>query len=62
MAYFNLQVFAADGHLNFDTKINEKGFSIGLGKLGGIAKAVLRFLAPPLAESLPHSAACPKPL
>ena len=44
MAYFNLQVFAADGHLNFDTKINEKGFSIGLGKLGGIAKGGLAVL------------------
>ena len=44
MAYFDLQIFAADGHLNFDTKIDEKGFSIGLGKLGGIAKGGLAVL------------------
>ena len=44
MAYFDLQIFAADGHLNFDTKIDEKGFSSGISKLGGIAKGGLAVL------------------
>lgn len=44
MAHFDLQLFAADGHLNFDTKIDEKGFSSGIGKLGGIAKGGLAIL------------------
>ena len=29
---------AADGNLNFDTKINESGFNKGISKLGGLAK------------------------
>lgn len=29
---------AVDGHLNFDTKIDESGFSKGIGKLGSLAK------------------------
>lgn len=44
MAYFDLQIFAADGHLNFDTKIDEKGFSGGIKKLGSIAKGGLSIL------------------
>ena len=44
MAYFNLQVFAADGHLNFDTKLDESGFSSGIKNLGGIAKGGLAVL------------------
>ena len=36
---------AADGHLNFDTEINEKGFSSGITKLGGIAKNGLSILS-----------------
>lgn len=44
MAHFNLQIFAADGHLNFDTKIDEKGFSGGIKKLGSIAKGGLSIL------------------
>ena len=28
----------ADGHLNFDTKINESGFNAGISKLSGLAK------------------------
>lgn len=35
---------AADGHLNFDTKIDEKGFSSGISRLGGIAKTGLGVL------------------
>ena len=35
---------AADGHLNFDTKIDEKGFSSGVGKLGKIAKGGMKVL------------------
>lgn len=30
---------AADGHLNFDTKIDESGFSDGINKLNGLAKS-----------------------
>ena len=44
MAYFDLQLFEADGHLNFDTKVDEKGFSSGISKLGGIAKGGLSIL------------------
>ena len=33
-----------DGHLNFDTKINESGFSAGIKKLGSIAKGGLKIL------------------
>lgn len=33
-----------DGHLNFDTKINEAGFSAGIKKLGSIAKGGLQIL------------------
>lgn len=44
MAYFDLQLFEADGHLNFDTKVDEKGFSSGISKLGGIAKGGLAVL------------------
>ena len=29
----------ADGHLNFDTKIDEHGFNEGIGKLGNLAKS-----------------------
>lgn len=29
----------SDGHLNFDTKIDEKGFNEGIGKLGNLAKS-----------------------
>lgn len=34
----------ADGHLNFDTKINESGFNAGLGKLGRLAAGGLSIL------------------
>ena len=30
---------AADGHLNFDTKIDESGFSNGISKLNNLAKS-----------------------
>ena len=32
----------ADGHLNFDTKINEKGFNEGISKLSSLGKAGLK--------------------
>ena len=35
---------AVDGHLNFDTKLDEKGFSSGISKLGSIAKGGLAIL------------------
>ncbi|MFQ7103114.1 MAG: tape measure protein [Anaerovoracaceae bacterium] len=35
---------AADGHLNFDTKIDEKGFSSGVSRLGSVAKTGLGVL------------------
>ena len=35
---------AADGHLNFDTKIDEKGFSSGVSRLGSVAKTSLGVL------------------
>lgn len=41
MALFDLQMFAADGHLWFDTKIDTKGFESGIGKIGSIAKTGL---------------------
>lgn len=44
MAYFDLQLFEADGHLNFDTKVDEKGLSGGIKKLGSIAKGGLSIL------------------
>lgn len=44
MAHLNLQLFASDGHLNFNTRIDEKGFSSGIKKLGGIAKGGLSIL------------------
>ena len=44
MAYFNLQMFAADGHLNFDTKLDESGFTGGIKKLGSIAKSGMAVL------------------
>lgn len=44
MAHFDLQLFEADGHLNFDTRVDEKGFSSGISKLGGIAKGGLAVL------------------
>lgn len=44
MVRFDLQLFAADGHLNFDTKLDEKGFSGGIKKLGSIAKGGLSIL------------------
>lgn len=44
MVHFNLQVFAADGHLNFDTTLDAKGFTSGIGKLGSIAKSGLAIL------------------
>lgn len=44
MAYFDLQIFAADGHLNFDTKLDESGFTGGIKKLGSIAKGGLAVL------------------
>ena len=31
---------AADGHLNFDTEIDEKGFNSGIKKLSGLAKVL----------------------
>lgn len=34
----------ADGHLNFDTRIDEKGFSSGVSKLGSLAKGGLKVL------------------
>ncbi len=45
MAYFDLQVFAADGHLFFDTVLDVLGFSNGINKLGSIAKTGLKTLA-----------------
>ena len=33
-----------DGSLKFDTEINEKGFSAGVGKIGSIAKTGLAVL------------------
>lgn len=41
MARFHLQVFAADGYLNFETKFDESGFTSGINKLGSIAKTGL---------------------
>ncbi len=35
---------ATDGHLNFDTKLDESGFKSGIGKLGSIAKGGLSIL------------------
>ena len=35
---------AVDGHLNFDTKIDESGFNVGIKKLGSIAKGGLTLL------------------
>lgn len=35
---------AVDGHLNFDTKIDEKGFSSGVSRLGSVAKTGLGIL------------------
>lgn len=32
----------ADGYLNFDTKINEKGFNEGISKLSNLGKAGLK--------------------
>ena len=32
----------ADGYLNFDTKINEKGFNEGISKLGSLGKTGLK--------------------
>lgn len=58
MAYFDLQLFEADGHLNFDTKVDEKGFSSGISKLGGIAKGAWRSLVPLLPELLPLLPVC----
>lgn len=49
MAHFDLQIFAADGHLNFDTKVDEKGFSDGINKLGSIAKGGLAVLGASIA-------------
>lgn len=49
MVHFDLQLFAADGHLNFDTKVDEKGFSEGMSKLGGIAKGGLAVLGASIA-------------
>jgi phage-related protein len=46
MAYFfiNLQLFAADGTLNFDTKLDSSGFSNGVSKMGGIIETGLGVL------------------
>ncbi|MEG7531433.1 MAG: tape measure protein, partial [Hungatella sp.] len=44
MAYYDLQMFAADGHLNFDTKLDTKGFTGGISKLGSLAKGGLALL------------------
>ena len=44
MVHFDLQLFAADGHLSFDTRLDEKGFSGGIKKLGSIAKGGLSIL------------------
>lgn len=52
MAHFDLQLFEADGHLNFDTRVDEKGFSSGISKLGGIAKGGLAVLGAQSLESL----------
>lgn len=35
----------ADGHLNFDTKINEKGFNEGVSKLSGLGKSGLSIVS-----------------
>ena len=35
---------AADGHLNFDTKIDESGFNSGVSRLGSVAKTGLGVL------------------
>ena len=39
----------ADGHLNFDTKIDESGFSSGVSKLGSLAKGGLAVLGAAIA-------------
>lgn len=43
---------AVDGHLNFDTKIDESGFNIGIKKLGSIAKGGLSILNGALAGTI----------
>ena len=35
----------ADGYLNFDTKINEKGFNEGVGKLSKLGKSGLSIVS-----------------
>ena len=35
----------ADGYLNFDTKINEKGFNDGINKLCGLGKSGLSVIS-----------------
>ncbi len=35
-------IVLADGYLNFDTKINEKGFNDGISKLGKLGKSGLK--------------------
>ena len=35
----------ADGYLNFDTKINEKGFNDGISKLGSLGKSGLSIVS-----------------
>ena len=35
----------ADGYLNFDTKINEKGFNEGVSKLSGLGKSGLSIVS-----------------
>ena len=43
---------AADGHLNFDTKLDESGFKSGIGKIGSIAKGGLTVLGGAIAGVL----------
>lgn len=40
---------AADGHLNFDTRIDESGFSDGINKLNGLAKSGIATIGKALA-------------
>lgn len=42
----------ADGYLNFDTEINEKGFNQGISKLSGLATSGKKMIAMALAASV----------
>ena len=45
----------ADGYLNFDTKINEKGFNDGISKLGSLGKSGLSIVSKTMTEQLLQS-------